>query len=301
MDTGASARTVVSEMTEGTPRKAPRALLTSFPERYSLPARPANATASVLDAYRQTNFLLPEEFALFERVLNLQLRLVATNAKAKGVKAAALFSLWSRVVANLADACQSACCGSYVSCPPLLRAALDCIAVEKSLVAGGFAEYEEWFAEGIAQERSRAATAIDIGRFRSASVLIDDERLGPLFRLLSDLSMPHLGSSLFFASPEVSPQKAPLAFADGAFHLGWAELISGWLILLATVQLETSASSGVLTLPRALAMDCEAIQRDATPVLESKRRCYVEPDGDRFLFYNFRRTATGQPKRVILG
>lgn len=278
-----------------------RVLLSSFPERYSLPARPGNASASVIDAYRQTNFLLAADFALFERLLNLQLSVLAANARAKGPRAAALTSLWSRVFSLLGSACGAACYGSYVSCPPLLRTALDCLAAQMELIANGFAEYEEWLLTAISLDKQLTATAIEIGRFRSASVLVDDAQLGPLFRLLSDLSMPHLGSSLFLAAPEATPQKAGLAFADGAFHLGWAELISGWLVLLASKQLDLVVSSGVFSVNKALAADCESVRRDVEQVLAGKRRCYVESAGDRFLFQNFRRTPSGQPRRVVLG
>jgi hypothetical protein len=59
-------------------------------------------------------------------------------------------------------------------------------------------------------------------------------------------------------------------------------------------------STDVLKLSKTLRSDCEAAVRDIAAMLGGGRRCYVEPEEDRFLFHNFRRTATGQPRRVIL-
>ena len=277
-----------------------RFVLAAFPERYSLPARPGSATAAVQDAHRQTNFLLPDELFLFERAMNVQLQAVAANAKLRTPQAAGLFTLWSRTFSHLADACALTVQASYASAAPLLRAALDCIAAQRSMIADGFAEYEEWHAGAVTQARERHALAFDIGRFRAASVLAQDERLGLLYRLLSDLAMPHFGSSTLLVAPDTNQQRISAGFADNAFHLGWAELITGWLLELAAAQVGTILSTDVLKLSKTLRSDCEAAVRDIAAMLGGGRRCYVEPEEDRFLFHNFRRTATGQPRRIIL-
>lgn len=282
-------------------RKPPRFVLTSFPERYQLPVRPPNASAQVVDAHRQTGFLLGDDLAVFDRAMNLQLQVVTANAKAKGAPALALFSFWSRAFAFLADACTLMASGSYGSCAPLLRSALDCIAAQQSFIEDGFVEYEKWHANAVSQEKTRAATVIDIERFRAAGVLIENPELGLLYRLLSDLSMPHVGGTLFLTAPETSLQKLPVGFADSSFHLAWAELVTGWLLTLAGLQLKVASGSGVVTLNAALASDCEAVQRDVREVVASSRRCHVEDADGRFVFHNFRRSPTGQPKRVILG
>jgi hypothetical protein len=239
--------------------------------------------------------------ATFERAMNAQLRIVAENAKVRGARAAAMFTLWARAFSHLADACQLMAQGSYVSCGPLARFALEAIAVQRSLVGGEFSEYEEWFADAVSQDKSNAALVIDRGNAKAPSVLIADERLGLLYRLLTELSMPHFGSSLLLAAPEASLQKAPLAFADGAFHLGWAELVTGWLLLLAGEQLKVVRECGVFEVSEASAGKADAIQRDVQSALANRRRCYVEDAGGRFVFHNFRRAASGQPKRVALG
>jgi len=287
-------------MTEEPARPKLRVALSGFPDRYRLPSRPSGVWPTVQDAYRQTQFLLGTDLAVFERAMNLQLRIVAANSKARTTPAAALFAFWSRTFSHLADACGLLSAGSYVSCPPLLRAACDCIAAQRSAVADDFAEYEEWFGIAIQQDREHAATAFDLGRFRAGSVLAEDERLGSVYRLLTDLSMPHFGASALQTAPDSNLQKLAISFADGGFHLAWAELIVGWLLMLADTQITTVVSSGVFAVDPTVREDCEGLSREINAALGSTRRCYVEEVGGRFLFHNYRRTSTGAPKRVML-
>ena len=287
-------------MTDEKPRPKLRFRLEAFPERYSLPSRPTSATPEVLDAHRQTNFLLPDELFLFERVMNVQLQMVAANAKARSPQAAGLFTMWSRAFSSLADACALTVRASYTSTAPLLRLALGCIAVQRSLIADGFAAYEEWFDGAVSRTKERTAIAFDVGRFDAASALEDDERLEMLYRLLSDLAQPNFGPSTLLIAPDTNHQKIAAGFADSAFHLGWAELVTGWLNELAAAQVQTTLATDVFSLTSTLQADAEAAVRDVAASAEGARRCYVEHEGDHFVFHNFRRTATGQPRRIIL-
>ncbi len=279
----------------------PRSVLTVPLECYALPSRPSGAAASVQDAYRQTAFLLASDLALFERAMNHHLRLALRCAKVRTRESAALFAFWSKVYRHLADACALLHTGSYLSCPPLLRSACDCVAAQRSLIAGGFDEYREWLPASVAQDRERAALRIEIGRFRAGSVLAQDQRLGLAYRVLTELSMPHFGSTLLQSAPGVSPQKAAIPFADPGFHLGWAELVTGWLLLLASAQAEAIAEWGHEQIgPDAMEMHA-ALMRDIDSALANPRRCYVEEASGAFLIHNFRRTAASAPQRILLG
>jgi hypothetical protein len=273
--------------------------LTTFPERYSLPGRPS-ASASAIDAHKQTQFLLSEELAVFERAMNLQLAMVGQNKKARTPSAAAILSSWSRAFSHLADACTLVCSGSYGSCPPLLRTALDNVAVQRSLLRDGFAEYEEWFEGAAAQAPEYQALAFSLGRYRAGSVLAEDVRLGALYRLLTDLSMPHFGSTALQVGAESGLQRLTVAFADQAFHLGWAQLVLGWLLTLAAAQIEIVIETDALTITQQERDDAVTVAADIKRQLSDSRRCHVEEVDGRFLFHNFRRTASGQPKRIML-
>lgn len=252
------------------------------------------------DAYRQTRFLLQNDLALFERSMNLQLQAVSANSKLRTPQAAALFGFWSRVFSHLADVCALLTRASYASCPPLLRTACDAIAAQRSLVRDGFEEYEEWLEGAIRQEKEQQALAFDLGRFRAGSALAEDPRLGAAYRLLTDLSMPHFGSTAFLVAPDSNLEKLSLAFADSTFHLGWAELVAGWLLALSAAQLETAASSGVFQIDEAFAAEGEGLSRDISQALADPRRCRAEEKEGRFLFHNFRRAPTGLARKVML-
>jgi hypothetical protein len=192
------------------------------------------------------------------------------------------------------------CGGSYVSCPPLLRTALDCIAAQQSLARDNFSEYEGWLDNAVSQATEHQALSIDLGRYRAGSVLSEDAKLGSLYRLLTDLSMPHFGSTALQVGPEAGLQKLSLAFADTTFHLGYAQLVCGWLLILAVRQLQTVQDADVISLGKEAQSQAASIERNVSQVLTDVRRCRVEEIDGRFLFYNFRRTASGQPKRLML-
>jgi phage-related protein len=93
-----------------------------------------------------------------------------------------------------------------------------------------------------------------------------------------------------------------VTFAGNSFHLGWAELILGWLLALAEAQTSTaldaadaiSASDEAMSEHRRLSKETEA-------ALGGRRRCYIEEvEEGRYLFHNFRRTSSGAPKKLLL-
>jgi hypothetical protein len=287
-------------VTQGGVRTHIKAALGAFPDRYALPSRPATAQPTVQDSFRQTQFLLSGDLDLFEKLMNLQIQIVKANSRLRAREAAALFSFWSRAFSHMADACTMMTLGSYSATPPLVRAACDCVAAQRSLLVDGFAEYEGWLESAVSQDREHAAMAFDLGRFRAGSALAEDARLSAVYRLVSDLSMPHFGATVFQVAPDANLQKISIAFGDSAFHLGWAELVAGWLLLLCDVQLTAAVSSAVLTVDHAALAVYQSYSREVVSSLGNGRRCYVDEVDGRFLFHNWRRTAAGSPKRVLL-
>lgn len=272
----------------------------AVPERYNLPGRPSGASPTVQDAYRQANFLLDSDLPLFERAMNCQLRIASRWARERTPETAALMAFWSRAFAHMSDACVLLGHGSYASCAPLLRTACDCIAAQRSLIEEGFEEYHQWLETAIGKDRDRAATHIDLGRYRAGSALARDPRLGDVYRLLTDLSMPHFGATLLQVGPDSGEQKLSLAFPDSAFHLGWAELVSGWLLLLADAQLEVPLSSSPRPVEETVRDDAERLRKEIAQALNNPRRCRAQAleDGLRVI-ENFRRAVSGTPKRIV--
>ena len=113
--------------------------------------------------------------------------------------------------------------------------------------------------------------------------------------------MPHFGARGVPDGAGDEPAEDAVAFADRAFHLGWAELITSWLLLLAGEQLGVSIDSGVLHVSETLDADAASIQRGISIAISNSKRCYVEEADGYFFFQNFRRGTTGQPRRIALG
>ena len=272
--------------------------LTAFPNAYELPSRPSGTSA---DAYRQTNFLLGDDLALFERLMSAQLRIVAANSKARSLEASVMFMQWSRVFSQLADACLLLTRGSYASCMPLLRSACDCVAVQVASLGDDYGEYRKWFEAPIMQDKPLLALSFEIGRGRAGSVYAEDPELGLTFRIVNELSMPHFGSTALLTATDSSLQKLSIAFADQAFHYGWAQLVLGWILRLTARQTRAVLECEALAVPEDTATDAQDAIKSVEAMLADRRRSYVEDVGGRWVFYNFRRTASGQPKRVVLG
>src|SRR5690606_31839890 len=129
------------------------------------------------------------------------------------------------------------------------------------------------------------------------------ETLGPLYRVVSDLSMPHFGSTLLLAGADSSPDRIAVTFGDRDFHLGMAELALGWLLMLGAVQLETLGTNSEV-LPITQPGKLSKLAADARKLATRPDRCRIdvtEIDGaPRYLVHNFRRAPSAAPKRYLL-
>lgn len=280
-----------------------------FPERYELPGRPpASAGTPALDAHRQTQFLLSGDLDLFAQGMNLHLRVIADSypVRYRTHRLAALAAFWSRAFAYLADACALVTRGSYVSCPPLIRAACDCIAAQRSLLTEAeWPEFTAWLADALRANREHQGTEIGLGRFRAGSIIAQDDRLGPIYRLASDLALTHFGPTLLQVAPESSRQRLVILFADSAFHLGWAELLLGWLLTLADAQLQVAFDAeGVFNITAEVQDRRSQWQQQVEKALTRRDRCHVEEVIDgmdrRYVIHGFRRASGGDPKKLII-
>lgn len=277
------------------------------PETYVLPGRPEGASSAAVDAYRQTQFLLGLDLDLFAEAMNLQLRLVkdAYPSKHRTHALAAITALWSRSFSYLSDALLLTARGSYVSTLPILRTASEIIAAQEGLLAGEMEEHHRWLAETLRPNETFKAVEFELGRYFAGSVLASDALLGSIYRPASDLGRPSFGASLLQVGPESNNTRVAIAFADESFHLGWAELIIGWLMALAMRQSQVIVeATDVFPVSDEARAAYEALRRRIDEALGRSDRCRLEEvqDGNdrRYLVHNFRRTSGAAPKKVIL-
>ena len=281
-------------VSEGPPQRVPPF---TFPPRYELPLGPSAG------APREVRFLLSDDLALFEKGMNLEISIVMASrgGRYRTHALAALLGLWSRSFAYRADACSLVVRGGYVSSVPLLRAACDCIGAQRGLASGGLDEFTAWLA-AMGQSREHSALDVGLGRYRAGSVLAGDERLGGLYRAVTDLSMTHFGPTLLQVAPESDLERISIAFADSSFHLGWAQLLTGWLLLLVQAQVETALATGDVFAVSPEAQDeLSGLSSEIEKALGKTDRCRMEELADgRYLLHNFRRQPGEAPHRLLL-
>jgi len=278
-----------------------------FPERYNLPGRPDDPSPVVQDAYRQSQFLLGRDLDLFGRLMNLQLRIVADShhSRYRTHPYAALMGLWSRAFLYLADACTLVTRGGYASCLPLARAACECIAAQDQLRREEMDQFLDWAASTPRTNESHKALEVEMGHYFAGGALASDERLRSVYRPASDLGRPNFGATLLQVGPESNNRRLALTFADRAFHLGWAELVLGWLLALAERQLATAlAAEDIFALTDDVRAAYGTLAKEVDAALGRSDRCRIDEIEDegykRYLVHNFRRTGGSAPKRVLL-
>jgi hypothetical protein len=289
------------------PRPTQRVSAVPLPDRYDLPARPSDASPAVQDAYRETSFLLGDDLRLFAEGMSLQLSLLrdASPSAFRTHPYAALAGLWSRTFLALSDACLLAARGSYASCPTLVRAACEYVAAQHQLATGEIDHFLDWLASNLRPNEPHKAFEFGLGRYFAGEVLAADERLRDVYRPASELGRPNFGATLLEVGPESNNLRLALAFGDQSFHLGWAELVLGWLLALCERQLAIAVHAKA-TLPihedthRAYA----DYARRVDAALARPDRCRIEEveEGQfrRYLVHNFRRAPSGAAKRVLL-
>ena len=269
-------------------------------------SRPPSGSAGSQDAHRQTTFVLAEQTDLVLAGLELESAIAegASGGKTRNQLVASSLAFWSRSWLARLDALHAIEWGNYVAAMALIRSAADFHAACLAMLAGGVEEWNEWLAEpGIALAPAHHALEFQLHAFRSAEGLMGTPELGAVYRIATDLSLPHFGATILAVASESDPSRVAVTFGDRDFHLGWAELGTGLLQRLGAVALAAAVANA-----RAFAFD----DPSAASMLESRlrtaavdsRRCraeHVEIDGTpRLIIHDWRRHPGGSAQRILL-
>ncbi|MGE0675401.1 MAG: hypothetical protein AB7O64_20380, partial [Methylibium sp.] len=244
----------------------------------------------------------------FARAMNLQLALFhdCQPSKYRTHELAAIAALWSRCYLQLQDALLLLSRGSYVSVVPMVKATTELMAAQEGLRRGEMPEHHDWLASALKPDETFKALNFELGGYFAGGVLASDEVLGAVYRASSDFARPAFGATLLQVAPESNNQRLAIAFADGSFHLGWAELLLGWLLALAARQVRVIIDAdAIFPVSDERRAEYEALQRDIDALLiGTAERCRVEEvrDGSdrRYLLHDFRRNGSGAPKKILL-
>ncbi len=279
-----------------------------LPERWTQPGRPAELDPAAEDAWRQSGFLLAEELALLTRGFELQLRLAATGYQpaARTMTMAALASQWSRALSAQSEALSLLRRGGYGAAVALVRQAVELVAAQIALAGGEIDEFRRWAHHAYERHEPTRAEEVGLGHYFAGEAIAGDEALRVVYRAASDLARPNFGVTALFVAGEAGRSRYPLVFGDQAFHLGWGQLLSGWLALLGERQIHLALHArGQFPAAEELRAEAVAWVRDAEALRAAADRCRLEEWVDeagrrRQLLLDFRRRPSDALRRILL-
>ncbi len=276
-----------------------------FPEAEHAPRPPAGSAGSA-DAHRQTAFVLGESTDHVLAGLRLEAAVAgeAAGARYRNVTVAAVLATGSRAWLVRLQALHAVEWGDYAAAVALIAVAAEQEAACAALLADGGAAWRAWLAAGGLRDLP-AEHATQIALTPSASVDGGDlpAPLAEVRGAAGVLAAPSAGASVLLAGGESGSGRLAVTFGDRDFHMGLAELASGWLLALGLAKGELLlAAEGVLPLPDPEALRAWAVR--ARRLLATPRRCRMErrESGgvERYVIENWRRAPSGAVRRIVL-
>ncbi len=273
---------------------------------WTLPGKPADLLPAAEDSWRQTGFLCAEDLHLLGVGLDIQARLAATGytSTARNMTMAAFASLWSRAFLTQSDAAGLVRRGSYQSALALIRQAVEFVGGQAGLDAE-IDEWRRWTHEAYGRHAETRSVEVGLGSYFSGSGISGDAHLRLIYRASSDFGRPNFGPTALFVANEASHERYPLIFGDQAFHLGWAQLLLGWLLRVGAVQLHIALHlAGQFPAPSDLREEAAGHVRAVESLLGAADRCRLEEWTDaegrrRHLLVDFRRQPSDAPGRLL--
>jgi hypothetical protein len=171
--------------------------------------------------------------------------------------------------------------------------------------AGDVDEHTKWLFQTLQPNEGFKAFEFELGRFFAGEVLAADPVLRAIYRPASDLGRPNFGATLLQVAPESNNVRLAITFADASFHLGWAELVTGWLLALALRQLRVILDAqGIFPASGEARSSYESLVVQTEAALRREDRCRIEEveqdNARRYVVHNFRRSGSGAAKKIIL-
>ncbi len=261
---------------------------------------------TVRDAYRETSFALRPDMNWLVKALKLQRAIVAASypSKYRNHRYGAALLLWSRIYTTGIDLLRMTASGSYASAAPLLRAQLEWLGAEQAVVGSEYVDYESWLRDAFQPDPEFGATAIGMGQYMAGQQIAGADDLSEIYRAASELARPHFGASALLAAPESNVQKIAINWGDQSFHLGWAQILFGWEMVVQDRQLRFAIGRDLFAVEAEMRESYHKLHRELESLLSARDRCRTEwaaKDGrQRLLIHSFRRQPGGAPKELLL-
>ena len=272
----------------------------------ALPAPGAEAPRLVRDAFREFRFACTTESRWIERSLHLQREIVraSSGSRYRNHRYAAALLLWSRIDAAALEVWRLTAWANYAPAPPLLRAMLEWLAAEQAIVGSEFEEFAEYLRAFAGHNAEHAALDLGMGQYMAGQQIAMAPDLAPVYRAASELARPHFGASILLAAAESSRQRVLVHWGDRSFHLGWAQLLSGWLMTVLARQTRFAVGRGLFAVDAEQRARFQTLAREGEAILGASERCraswVTEAGRQRLLLQGFRRQPSGAPQRLLL-
>ena len=199
---------------------------------------------------------------------------------------------WSRVYGGGLEARALTARASYSAALPLMRATMEWLGAEQAVVGRSRSSSRTGCGRRgrpmPSSTRRRLAWAVHGG-----SADRDGARDGRCLRAVSELSRPHFGASALLTADGSHDKRFLVNWADEAFHLGWAQLLFGWQIVIQDRQCRFAVGSGLFGVESEDRQEYQRLHRQSQTILEDQRRCrgewILDQGRQRLLIDNFRR------------
>ncbi|MCY3568644.1 MAG: hypothetical protein OXH38_08445 [Chloroflexi bacterium] len=279
----------------------------SFPtETPELPRPREGEPQHQRDALRETGFALGIDLQWLQAAFRLQRKVVEQSygSSFRNRRYASALMFWSRVYTAGLEARALTARASYSSALALLRASMEWLGAEQAVVGEEQVEFEDWLRDAWSNNAEHHATEIGMGQYMAGQQIAMAPETADAYRAVSELSRSHFGASALLTADGSHDKRFLVNWADEAFHLGWAELLLGWLITIQDRQCRFAIGSGLFGVEAEDRQEYQRLHRQSEQILQDQRRCraewVIDQGRQRLLIDGFRRQPSGAPKRILL-
>ena len=128
-------------------------------------------------------------------------------------------------------------------------------------------------ASGTRRARDGAGKLDSASFFMAGQQIAMAQDLAPVYRAAAELSRPHFGASILVTAAESNRRRLLVHWGDRSFHLGWAQLLSGWLITVLARQTRFAVGRGLFAVDSEQRARFQTLAREARAILAAGDRC----------------------------
>jgi hypothetical protein len=279
----------------------------TFPDQPVVLAKPLDDEPHTRrDAFRETSFALALDLRWLNDAFALQRKIVEQSygSSFRNRRYASALLFWSRLYSGGIEARALTARASYSAALPLMRGMMEWLGAEQAVVGDEQIEFEDWLREAWSNNAQQHATEVGMGQYMAGQQIAMAPETADAYRAVSELSRPHFGASALLTADGSHDKRFLVNWADEAFHLGWAQLLFGWQIVIQDRQCRFAVGSGLFGVESEDRQEYQRLHRQGQTILQDQRRCrgewIVDQGRQRLLIENYRRQPSGAPKRVLL-